>query len=361
MMSTRHENKEIYWFNEIGKEYNDQVGKKCANLGEMTRTGLPVPEGFALSIPMYERFLERTGVGEKVSQYMNDLGELKKAEITRLEEISRHIRNMIERQPMPKDMATEIVSYYEQLCNQTGVHDVPVSVRSAGTASRPGMFDTYLNIKGEENVVDRVKKVWSSSFTPRAISFRVDKEIPFDADKLGVAVVKMVNAKTAGIMFTLNPANGDPSKILIESNWGLGESVVSGEMTPDSYLVDKVALEILRRTISSKTSECVVDPDTGEVVSTDIPAERQNVQCLSDEEILELTRLGKLIERHYGTPQDIEWAIDKDLPFPQNVLLLQSRPETVWSRKKREQPLFKPRDNVLEMMVEQLKEGLKLK
>ena len=150
-MSTRHENREIYWFNEIGKEYNDQVGKKCANLGEMTRMGLPVPQGFALSVPMYERFLERTGVGEKIAHYTNDLGELKGEEITRFEEISRHIRTMIERQPMPKDMEAEIVSYYEQLGNQLGIHNVPVSVRSAGTTSRPGMFDTYLNIKGKEN------------------------------------------------------------------------------------------------------------------------------------------------------------------------------------------------------------------
>jgi len=141
----------------------------------------------------------------------------------------------------------------------------------------------------------------------------------------------------------------------------LGETVVAGEVTPDWFLVDKVAFEILKRGISCKTVEHVVDPDTGEVVTRDMPAERQNTPCLNDEEILELTRLGRVIERHYGTPQDIEWAIDNDLQFPENILIVQSRPETVWSQKKREEPLFKPKASIMEMMIDRLKEGRKLK
>ena len=133
----------IFWFEEIGKGYNDRVGKKCANLGEMTRMGLPVPPGFAISIDMYEKFLQESEVGERISHYVSDLGELKGGAITRFEEISRDICAIIENQPMPESLKAEIASYYEQLCNRVGIPAVPVSVRSAGTASRPGMFDTY--------------------------------------------------------------------------------------------------------------------------------------------------------------------------------------------------------------------------
>ena len=144
----------------------------------------------------------------------------------------------------------------------------------------------------------------------------------------------MINPKAAGVMFTINPVNGDRSKIMIGGSWGLGESVVSGTVNPDEWMVDKVLLEISRRTIGSKTMMHVVDPRKEAVVIADVPVEKQNIPCLSDEELVELSRIGKAIETHYGTPQDIEWAIDKDLPFPQNIFIVQARPETVWSERK---------------------------
>ncbi|EFK97708.1 phosphoenolpyruvate synthase, partial [sediment metagenome] len=155
-----------------------------------------------------------------------------------------------------------------------------------------------------------------------------------DYDPIGVAVLKMVNSKAAGVMFTLNPANGDRSKIMIEGNWGLGESVVSGSVTPDEWIVDKVVIEIVKRTISTKTFEFAFDESTGRVRMLDVPTNRQNLPCLTDEEILELARVGKKLERHYGIPQDIEWTIDRDLPFPENIFFVQTRPETIWSKTK---------------------------
>ena len=151
-----------------------------------------------------------------------------------------------------------------------------------------------------------------------------------------MAVQKMVNAKAAGVMFTIHPVTGERDKIVIEGNWGLGEAVVSGSVTPDEWVVDKNTLEILERRIVEKTVEYVRDPRTGKTIHAEVPPERRNARCLTEDEVKKLAELGILIEKHYGAPQDIEWAIDRDMPFPENVFIVQSRPETVWSVKEAE-------------------------
>ena len=155
---------------------------------------------------------------------------------------------------------------------------------------------------------------------------------------MSVAVQKMVNARSAGVAMTLNPLNGDRSKIVIDASWGLGETVVSGEVTPDNFVVDKVMLEVVKRTIVAKPIELIADPAGRRVVQRPVELERQGQPALTNDELLAVARLAKRAERHYGTPQDIEWAVDADLPAGQNVVLLQSRPETVWSRKVARQP-----------------------
>ena len=314
----------IFWFEEIGREHNDLVGKKCANLGVMTQMGLPVPPGFAISIDAYKNFIEETGVAKEIAGYVSSLGELKDAGIARFEEISQNTRSIIENAPMPESLKTEISSYYEQLCSRVGICEVPVSVRSAGTASRPGMFETYLNVKGKGEVVDRVKKVWGSAFTSRAISFRVNKGIPIDCDILGVAIPKMINARAAGIGFTIDPISGESSKIVIEANWGLGEGVVSGAEAVDRFTVDKESLEITERALGKKLKQ-VVNMEKG-AEWEDVPPEIQTVPCLGDDEIKEIAKLAKTLEEQLGEPQDLEWAIDPDFPSPNNVFLLQTRP-----------------------------------
>jgi len=314
----------ILWFEEIGQEHNNIVGKKCANLGEMLRMGLPVPPGFALSIDMYKKFLQETDVGEKISSYVSDLGELKEKGIALYEDVSRTIRTMIEGQPIPETLRAEILTCYEELCNKVDICDVPVSVRSAGTASRPGMFETYLNIKGKEEILDKVKKVWASAFTTRAIAFRVNKGIPVDGDMLGIAVVKMVNARAAGIGFTIDPVSGDSSKVVVEANWGLGEGVVSGEESVDRFVVDKQSFEIVERSVGKKIKR-VVNTEKG-AEWEDTPSEMRSIPCLIDEEIQSVVTLAKTLEERLGEPQDMEWAIDPDFPSKQNVFLLQTRP-----------------------------------
>ena len=321
----------IFWFEETGTEHNDIVGKKCANLGEMIRMGLPVPPGFAISIDMYKKFIQETEVDEKISRYVSNLGELKGKGIAIYEEVSRTIRTMIESQPIPETLRSEILTCYEQLCNKVDICDVPVSVRSAGTASRPGMFETYLNVKGKEEVLNKVKKVWASAFTPRAIAFRANKGIAIDGDKLGIAVVKMVNARSAGIGFTADPVTGDASKVVIEANWGLGEGVVSGEASVDRFVVDKQSLEVLERAVGKKLKQVVNTEEGAEW--RDMPPKMQSVPCLTDSEIKVVVELAKHLEEKLGQAQDMEWAIDPDFPDRQNVFLLQTRPEKIFAKK----------------------------
>jgi pyruvate,water dikinase len=172
---------------------------------------------------------------------------------------------------------------------------------------------------------------------------------PHEKVLISVGVQKLVNARAAGVMFTLNPLNGDPSKVVIEGNWGLGETVVSGICNPDKFVVDKVTKDIERK-ISLKECECIYDPVRGGVMHTDTPSNRREIQCIEDQEIVELARYAKRVEEYYGCPQDIEWAIDKNKPFPFNIFMVQSRPETVWSQKKKEPVLGKK--SVYELLME---------
>jgi pyruvate,water dikinase len=322
----------IHWFEELGKEHNDMVGKKCANLGQMTRMGLAVPPGFALSIPMYEKFIHETGIAEQMASYVKALGNLQGVGISVFEEMSRTLRAMIEGKEMPSSIKEAIASYYEKLCKKTGIEKVPVSVRSAGTESRPGMFETYLNVRGIEEVTEKVKKVWASAYTARAVAFRVNKGFPVLGDELGVAIPKMVNARASGITFTVDPVTADDSKILLEANWGLGEGVVSGAESVDGFVVDKGNLEIVARHVGTKV-RCVVYTKDG-ADWADVPEHMQNMPCISDEEIIEIARVAKSAEQSLGGPQDMEWAVDQDLPFPESLFWLQTRPAKVAAKKK---------------------------
>jgi len=314
----------IFWFEEIGGEHNDIVGKKCANLGQMIRMGFPVPPGFAISTDMHRRFMLETGASLEFSRYLVNMGELKGMDITAIDKMSQAIQDMIKSKKMPKGIEKKIAKTYEQLCQRVGIPDVAVSVRSAGTESRPGMFETYLNIRGLKEVLEKVKKVWASAFTPRAIAFRISKGLPIDCDMLGVAVVKMVNATAAGIGFTIDPVLGDDSKVIIEANWGLGEGVVSGVENVDKWIVDKQTLKIVERSIGKKT-KYVVNMEKG-ADWAEVPPGKRDKPCLSDEEIKAVAEVAIHLEQKLGRPQDMEWAVDPDFPIGKNVFLLQTRP-----------------------------------
>ncbi len=321
----------IYWFEELGPEHNDLVGKKCANLGKMVHMGLAVPPGFALRIDMYREFIRTTGVADEMASCVKESGKLKGAGIDLYEDLSEQLRSLIENQEMPPALKEMISSYYEGLCEKTRMENLAVSVRSAGTQSRPGMFETYLNVCGINDIVDKVKKVWSSAYTPRAIAFRANKELPILGDELGVAIPKMVNARASGIVFTVNPVDGDSSKILLEANWGLGEGVVSGAESVDGFVVIKKGLEIEGAHIGYK-SKYVIYSDKG-ADWADVPDKMRRLPCISDDEVREIAGIARSSEERLGRPQDMEWAIDQDMPFPESLFWLQTRQAKVAAKK----------------------------
>lgn len=323
------EAKLVYWFEGLGKESNDLVGKKGANLGEMTKLGLPVVPGYVVSIESFRRFMTKTGLNEQISKYVASLGKIDN--VDKGEEASQAIRSMIEAKEMPEYLRDVIGSGYETLCQKTGIPDVAVSTRSGGPVSRPGMFDTYLNVSGKENVLQHVKKVWSSVYTGRAIWYRLVHDIPIDSDVIGVVVMKLVDARSAGILFTADPVTGDRSRIIIDASWGLGEGVVGSKVEVDRFILDKETLEVVDKTIGKKTF-CLASADQG-VFEKTIPADQQEVSCLSDDELKEIAKIGKSLEERLGEPQDIEWAVDPDLPFPKNIFVFQTRPEKFATQK----------------------------
>ena len=331
------------WFDKAGKEAIGLVGGKNASLGELIRAEIPVPPGFSVTTEAYLEFLTGWGMKETIESI---LSRIHLQDIASLEEASNGIRQLMAEASFTKKIEEEICSDYQALAQVFDVPDLPVAVRSSATAedlpgaSFAGQQDTFLWVKGCDEVLEKIKLCMSSLFTPRAISYRMKMGFPHEKVLISVGVQKIVDAKAAGVMFTLNPVNGDPSKVVIEGSWGLGETVVSGQVNPDKFVVDKVTKEI-ERTVSQKGVECIFDPEKGMVCHLDIPPERREVQCIEDEEVLELARYAKKVEEYYGCPQDIEWAIDKNRPFPFNIFMVQSRPETVWSQQRKEPVLGK--------------------
>ena len=352
----------VLWFEKLRKTDIPSVGGKNANLGEMTHTGIPVPPGFAITAYAYKKFIEETGIAKKIYEII-DKTVKDKNDPAQYEVASKKIRELIESTPMPKDIENAIKHAYEEMNKKLNTKETFVAVRSSATAedladaSFAGQQETFLNIRGVKGVLQNTVKCWSSLFTPRAIFYRNEKGFAHEKVFISVGVQKMVNSRAAGVMFTMNPVTGDLSQIVIEGNYGLGEAVVSGSVTPDDFVVDRQSMKIIERRLAKKSVQYIRDLKTGHTVHEEVPAEMQELPCVTDEEVLRLAELAKRIEKHYGKPQDIEWAIDRDIPTaPQNTFIVQSRPETVWSQKPAETPA---QGEVAEMKPAQLKVAVK--
>ena len=328
----------VLWFENLRKTDIPLVGGKNASLGEMINAGMPVPPGFAVTAYAYEKFLKQTRIAKKIykiiKETITDPNDPKQYDAA-----SKKIRKLIEKTSMPTKIANSIKAAYKELNKRFNLKDVLVAVRSSATAedlpdaSFAGQQETYLNVKDPNELLEKVVKCWSSLYTPRAIFYRNEKGFAHEQVFISVGVQKMVNSRAAGVMFTINPVTGKTDEIVIEGNYGLGETVVSGAVNPDDFVVDKNTLKIKERRIARKTVQYIRDPNTGETVHLDVPNDKQKEPCINEAEILKLAELAKQIEQHYGKAQDIEWAIDKDLSFPKDVFIVQSRPETVWSTK----------------------------
>jgi pyruvate, water dikinase len=319
----------IKWFADIALSDRPNVGGKGGSLGELTRAGIAVPDGFVVCTGTFERVLAELETDEPIRAQVDKLHDHDLDEIASL---SADLRARIERVPLPEDVRKEIVASLAKLCGDNP--NFPVAVRSSATtedseeSSFAGLQDTYLWVMGAEAMQIKVRSCWASLYSVPSISYRRKRHIPEAGVAIAVVVQKMVDARTAGVMFTRSPLTGDRSVITVEATWGLGSAVVGGEVTPDRFVISKITGEICVREISEKRIQHVPD-EGGGVKQLDTPEELRRAPSVSDHELIALKDIARKVERHYGRPQDIEWAIDHS----GQILLLQSRPETVWSAK----------------------------
>lgn len=329
-----HDTRYIQFFDGGHEPVHELLGGKCASLVSLTAAGLPVPPGFAVTTELFDAFAHASGLDAIVA---GALGGLDPDDVTAVDAASLKIRVAIGDLPVPDELRAQTYLAYHDLQSRFG-HEVPVAVRSSATAedlpdaSFAGQQDTYLWVTGVDAVTEHVRRCWASLYTSRAITYRLKHGIPDEGLSMAVAVQKMVNAKASGVAITMNPTTGDRSKITIDASYGLGEMVVSGTVTPDNIVLDKVMLAVVCEHIGDKHAELVPDPATQTLVEREVEADRRAVRSLSDDELAAVALLAKRAERHFGCPQDVEWAVDADLPAGSNVLLLQSRPETVHSK-----------------------------
>lgn len=303
------------------------AGGKAANLGELTSAGFEVPPGFVLTTESYDYYLKQNNLKDIISEALSGLDVSSDAA---LQEASGKIRKAFEEGDVPKDLEASVVEEYKKL----GKGKYPlVAVRSSATAedlptaSFAGQQDTYLNVSGPESLLKSVKRCWASLFTPRALAYRVSKNFEHDKVKLAVVVQRMVNSDISGIMFTIDP-NSELPHIIIEAGYGLGEALVGGKVTPDTYVVDKFHRKILNRRISNQTWK-LVRGESGECMRQDIPQDLATKQKMTDEQILDLAEVGNQIEMHYDRPMDIEWAMEGG-----SMYIVQARPVTTLSKDK---------------------------
>ncbi len=331
-------------FKEIHKEDISYVGGKGANLGEMYNSGFPVPPGFCLTAYAYERFLEETKVKEEIKEILSNLNV---DDNDSLQSVARQIQTAILTEQIPKEIESAIRKAYENMYKSS--YDLPksvgmfinaareppfVAVRSSATAedlptaSFAGQQATFLNVKGEDDLIEAVKKCWASLFTARAIFYREKNNFDHFKVKIADVVQKMVESTKSGVAFSVDPISEDKNKIVIEAGWGLGEAIVSGSINPDHYVVDKNSWKILEKKIAKKDFMIMRDPQ-GHNKKVYLEDPKRSAQVLSDDEIVELAKMVKRIEDHYGKPQDIEWAFEG-----KKLFIVQSRPITTLGKEK---------------------------
>jgi pyruvate,water dikinase len=362
MTEMQHADSLVLWFEQICREDVAVVGGKSASLGEMTaRTGVPVPYGFATTAHAYRLFLAETGLDKKIALILQELTDVEDSR--QLRAVSAKVRQAIVDEKLPAEFETAIRTAYAALAEKTGESEPFVAVRSSATAedlpdaSFAGQQESYLNVRGADEVLERVKECYASMFTDRAVYYRTKKNFSHTEVALSAVVQMMVFSKASGVMFTVNVINGDSENILIEGSWGLGEYIVQGTVTPDLFWIAKQDLSIIDRTVHEKPIQLVRRPGGG-VVEQEVPDELKRVAILSDDQIRQLAGYALDIEKHYGCFMDMEWALDER---NEKLWILQARPETVWSNKiKKEtaagyiqnQPIVQQKEEVVSMKRE---------
>jgi len=317
-------------------------GGKSSGLGELLSARLPVPPGFALSTTAFAAFVGESDLDRVVDRA---LAPVSTGDVEATQKASREIAAAMSSAPVPDAVRDELAERYGELAVQAGEDSPPVAVRSSAVgedshdATFAGQQETYLWVRGVEDVCGSVRDCWASLFSPAAISYRA-RLGETSRPAMGVTVQLMVDAAISGVMFTCNPVSGDPSMIAINASWGLGLAVVGGEVTPDDYLMSKVTGEVVREHLADKHAQYVPNVDGHGAELVEVPPDRRELACLDAEMLGALVDLGRRVERHFGSHQDIEWAIARDGAPPEYVFLVQSRPVTTVP--KRVQPTGSP-------------------
>jgi pyruvate,water dikinase len=312
----------VSFFKDIDKDDLPSVGGKGANLGEMTKAGFPVPNGFAVTVSSYDLFLQKNEIALKIKDILKNIDVNKSDE---LDSVSKKIEKLVTTSEIPAEVSKAVITAYKRLSGH--FKKALVAVRSSATAedlpgaSFAGQQATYLNIKGEANLSVAVRDCWASLFTPRAIFYREQNNISHDKVKISVIVQKMVQSEVSGVMFTIDPVTNDKDRIIVEAVWGLGEMIVQGSVIPDTYVVQRDTFSILSKEISDQSVQLT---KKGELTfETDVPKNIRDKQKLSDAEIVKMAKIGADLQKHYYFPQDVEWAKEG-----KNLYIVQTRPVT---------------------------------
>lgn len=348
----------VIWLDDCDPAVADRVGGKALGLGALRRAGLRVPPGFIVTTDAYLEYVLETGLRHAIARSLERLETIADQHAA-----SERIHDLFAASNLAETVHRTIRESYERLA---GGDALPVAVRSSATAedtaeaSFAGQQETYLWIRGADAVARHVVLCWASLFTPQAIAYRARLGISNHDVAMAVVVQQMVASEAAGVMITLDPVTGDRSAITIESSFGLGLAVVGGEVTPDRFVVDKVTFDIRTRAISPKAIAYRFDAASGAVVLGDVPEDQQRRPSLTDEEVVELARIGRSVERAQGRPQDVEWAIGPGPDGPRQVFLLQTRPETVWARRT-VTPISDPNTPILARMLQSMSRPLRIR
>ncbi len=307
----------IKWFKELNKKSVLEAGGKGASLGEMTNAKIPVPQGFVILSSAFDRFLEETDLDTEIESILKKVNH---KDINSVENASEEIRSLIADAKMPPDLQNDILKHLKWVKNKFLAVRSSATAEDSKTASWAGELETYLNVT-EKDVLKMVKKCWSSLFTPRAIFYRFEKKLHKKFVSVAVVVQEMVQSEVSGICFTVHPVTKDYNQMVIEAGFGLGEAIVSGAVTPDTYVVHKDDFSILDINVSEQ-SMMIIKSGTKNLhkkLSTKVGGK----QKLTGKQMVEFAKIAKNIEKHYKHPQDIEWAYAKG-----KFYITQSRPIT---------------------------------
>jgi phosphoenolpyruvate synthase/pyruvate phosphate dikinase len=324
----------IAWVDEVAPEQAvNSCGAKMGRLAELLQAGVSLPKGFTVTVAAYRRHWAQSGLDEVVGAALDGLGAT--AEPAEIEAAAHAVRAELTRRDMHADLAALIGDAYEELSSRCFEINVPTAVRSSaigedsGTASFAGIFDTYLGVSGPDRVLRAVQQCWASLFNARAVAYRLRAGLDHRDMPMAVGVIELIHARASGVAFSAHPVTGKTDRIVIETNWGWGEAVVQGLVTPDHVEVGKADGRVLNCQVAAKNVVSAFDYATGRVVETTMPARLVDRQVLDDEQIAAVVDAVLAVERRYGYPVDVEWVLDRHRREGEPVCVVQARPVTV--------------------------------